>query len=99
MNRAPTAAQRTVSLFDGKTDLERKPDEGRDGSLEELRSTSAPRRRRRLIWEGGVSRWWTKGDVFEIELTEEGYEARFRGVGIGTFPTIIEAGRACEAKQ
>jgi hypothetical protein len=93
--KSATAAQRTLSLFTGKTDLE--DPNARDGSRVEERSRS--RAPRTLTWEGGVATWWTHGREHEIHLVDGGYRAFVRKRLIGIYASAIDAGRACEAER
>ncbi len=97
--RRPTAADRTPSLFTGKTDLE-DPVRGRDGFV-----PGEPRRKpatiKPLKWDGGVTRWYVmdgpRGESYVVEKSGGAYIAHFFTRRLGTFASIIEAGDACDA--
>lgn len=93
--RSPTAAERILSLFTGKTDLE--DPNARDGSP----GVEKPREHRRkpLKWNGGLTTWWTgKGDLHDygIELRAGRYRASGPKLPPTDFPSLIEATEACE---
>lgn len=101
--RKPTATERTVSLFTGKTDLDVGGGRARDGSVVEEQRSSV-RRKLPLRWSGGVSRWAVEetrnGRTEEtqwIQKRHDGYHAWANGRSLGVFATIIAAGDACEA--
>lgn len=97
-SKRPTAAQRTISMFTGMTDLD-DPLRARDGQLP---SEPPPKPPKPLKWEGGVTRWWVKdgprGESYVIQKTRnDRYDAHHFSQRIGQFESIQEAGAACEA--
>lgn len=96
----PTAAERTVSLFTGKTDLE--DENARDGTPAAMLA-SLHRRSRELKWTAmGLTRWVTyrrtsgRNEVeYEVEKIADVYRARGPKLPMRTFSTIGEAGAAC----
>lgn len=100
MRRAkkPTAAERTISLFTGMTDLD-DPLRARDGQLP---SDPPPPPAKVLKWDGGVRRWYVKdgprGESYVIEKNREGrYTASWFATRFGMFDSITEAGDVCQA--
>jgi hypothetical protein len=94
--KKPTAADRTISLFTGMTDLD-DPLRARDGQLPAEMPPPGPKL---LKWEGGVTRWWVKdgprGESYVIEKNREGrYTASWFSTRFGMFDTITQAGDAC----
>lgn len=100
MSRAPTAAERTISLFTGKTDLE--SENARDGSPPELPANV--RAYRPLKWRAvGLTRWTTNRrregtEIVEYEIyRDQRYPQRWAhgpGLRLTSYPTIQEAGNA-----
>lgn len=99
MSCRPSAAARTVSLFDGRTDLERKKWEGRDGSAGE-------EKRRRLTvktdpWEaypappGIADTWSRRGKVVRRIPGKRGMADRFE-FGGHEYETLTAAIAAAE---
>jgi len=93
--RSPSAAERTLSLFTGKPDLE--DPNARDRSP----GGQKPREHRRnpLKWSGGLTTWWTgKGDLHDYSI--ENRAGRYRASGPKLpptdFPSLIEAVARCE---
>jgi hypothetical protein len=94
--RTPTAAERTISLFTGMTDLDGL--NARDGSFPRLEQPSSTLITR-LRWrkEPWSMREWSSGAGHHIERVGEGeYVLSYGGKKRGTYPTIVDAGRAAE---
>lgn len=98
-SRRPTAAERTISMFTGKTDCE-DPDRARDGFLPGQARREGPGFKL-LKWEGGVSRWYVldgpRGESYVVEKKGDAYHAMFFATDLGRHPTILAAGDACQA--
>ncbi len=94
--RMPTAAQRTISMFTGKTDLD-DPERARDGYPPAAPKPAPPKG---LKWDGGVARWWTsdgpRGEEYVIQKQEDGYHAYWYATKLGTFDSIHDAGQRCD---
>jgi len=98
-SRRPTAAERTISMFTGKTDCE-DPERARDGFLPGQPRQDGPGFKT-LRWEGGVSRWYVmdgpRGESYVIEKKGDRYIASCFATQLGDHATILAAGDACQA--
>lgn len=94
----PSARERTLSLFDRKTDLERGERLGRDGT------PSSPRERRArahpgLTWHTVTSPWvWKSSDGHVIRAIGRTFQLESNGRIVGLYSNIIEAARAAEGE-
>lgn len=97
--RLPSAKQRTISLFTGKTDLE-DPRRARDGTLGAAMARIP--RQRRLEWVNNetLSSWTVEDknglELYRIDVKEDAYHLFVRGKLLGSFASALEAARACE---
>lgn len=94
----PTAAQRTISLFTGKTDLE-DPTRARDGTYgEPPPDRGGSKRDRWVAAAGSVARWVRTGQMILCVRTASGlrYELTSGGKHRGLFDTIVQAADAAD---